>query len=226
MNLAESWVLCATTWCRPVMLVYAMNAGGQNYPFQRQAFRHASSNYKSAAFTSLIATTHATPLPIMLLRTANPFSLASLRLALPSTASSSLATSSATTLRRLPLTTSSSRPFSSSPTHSATLNQVRRGCRIGQKARRAQSPAVNKRSGLKGVCVRVTWMKPKKPNSAERKYARVRLTSGKTISAYISGEGHALQQHHAVLVRGGRAQDCPGVKYHCVRGAYDLVSVA
>ena len=77
---------------------------------------------------------------------------------------------------------------------------------------------------LKGVCVKVGITKPKKPNSGERKTARVRLSTGKVITAYIPGEGHNIQQHSVVLVRGGRSQDCPGVRYHLVRGALDLVS--
>lgn len=77
---------------------------------------------------------------------------------------------------------------------------------------------------LKGVCVKVGITKPKKPNSAERKTARVRLSTGRVITAYIPGEGHNVQQHSVVLVRGGRSQDCPGVRYHLVRGALDLVS--
>lgn len=74
--------------------------------------------------------------------------------------------------------------------------------------------------------MRIMILKPKKPNSALRKCCRVRLTNGKVISALIPGEGHNLQEHHVVLVRGGRVQDVPGVKYHLVRGAYDLVGVA
>lgn len=77
---------------------------------------------------------------------------------------------------------------------------------------------------MKGVCVKVGITRPKKPNSGERKTARVRLSSGKVITAYIPGEGHNIQQHSVVLVRGGRSQDCPGVRYHLVRGALDLVS--
>lgn len=76
----------------------------------------------------------------------------------------------------------------------------------------------------KGVCLKVGITKPKKPNSGERKTARVRLSSGRMITAYIPGEGHNIQQHSVVLVRGGRTQDCPGVRYHLVRGALDLVS--
>ncbi|TKA66650.1 putative 37S ribosomal protein S12, mitochondrial [Friedmanniomyces simplex] len=78
---------------------------------------------------------------------------------------------------------------------------------------------------MKGVCLRVGTTKPKKPNSGERKVARVRLSSGMVITAYIPGEGHNVQQHSVVLVRGGRSQDCPGVKYHLVRGAMDLGGV-
>ena len=77
---------------------------------------------------------------------------------------------------------------------------------------------------MKAVCLKVSVMKPKKPNSAERKVAKVRLSSGRTVTCYIPGEGHNVQQHSVVLVRGGRSQDCPGVRYHLVRGAMDLVS--
>lgn len=79
---------------------------------------------------------------------------------------------------------------------------------------------------LKGVCLKVGITKPKKPNSAERKTARVRLSTGRVVTAYIPGEGHNVQQHSVVLVRGGRSQDCPGVRYHLVRGALDLVSAS
>ncbi|PKX97355.1 mitochondrial 37S ribosomal protein uS12m [Aspergillus novofumigatus IBT 16806] len=101
------------------------------------------------------------------------------------------------------------RHFSTSPFRQATYNQVRRGC-----------------PQMKGVCLKTGITKPKKPNSGERKTARVRLSSGKVVTAYIPGEGHNVQQHSVVLVRGGRAQDCPGVKYHLVRGAMDLGGVA
>lgn len=74
------------------------------------------------------------------------------------------------------------------------------------------------------MCLKVGIQRPKKPNSGERKTARVRLSSGRMITAYIPGEGHNIQQHSVVLVRGGRSQDCPGVRYHLVRGALDLVS--
>lgn len=77
----------------------------------------------------------------------------------------------------------------------------------------------------RGVCVKVTTMTPKKPNSALRKFARVRLTNGIEVNAYIPGEGHNLQEHSIVLVRGGRVKDLPGVKYHIVRGTLDAQGV-
>ena len=78
----------------------------------------------------------------------------------------------------------------------------------------------------RGVCTRVTTMTPKKPNSALRKYARVRLTNGIEVTAYIPGEGHNLQEHSVVLIRGGRVKDLPGVRYHIVRGTLDTAGVA
>ncbi|KAG5421528.1 hypothetical protein I9W82_000619 [Candida metapsilosis] len=89
-----------------------------------------------------------------------------------------------------------------------------------------KSPDLQGNPFKKGVILRIMILKPKKPNSALRKCCRVRLTNGKVISALIPGEGHNLQEHHVVLVRGGRVQDVPGVKYHLVRGAFDLVGVA
>ncbi|KAL3468645.1 hypothetical protein BJX64DRAFT_246466 [Aspergillus heterothallicus] len=118
------------------------------------------------------------------------------------------------------------RHFSSSPFRQVTYNQVRRGCRTSQAARRSRSPALVGRAQMKGVCLKTGITKPKKPNSGERKTARVRLSSGKVITAYIPGEGHNVQQHSVVLVRGGRAPDCPGVKYHLIRGAMDLGGVS
>lgn len=78
----------------------------------------------------------------------------------------------------------------------------------------------------RGVCLKVTTMTPKKPNSALRKYARVRLTNGIEVNAYIPGEGHNLQEHSVVLIRGGRVKDLPGVRYHIVRGKLDTQGVA
>ena len=78
----------------------------------------------------------------------------------------------------------------------------------------------------RGVCIRVTTKTPRKPNSAIRKIARVRLTNGLEVTAYIPGEGHTLQEHSVVLVRGGRVKDLPGVRYHIIRGALDATGVA
>ena len=77
----------------------------------------------------------------------------------------------------------------------------------------------------RGVCTRVTTMTPKKPNSAMRKYARVRLTNGMEVTAYIPGVGHSLQEHSTVLIRGGRVKDLPGVRYHIIRGTMDCAGV-
>ena len=77
----------------------------------------------------------------------------------------------------------------------------------------------------RGVCVKVTTMTPKKPNSAQRKYARVRLTNGMEVNAYIGGEGHNLQEHSVVMIRGGRVKDLPGVRYHVIRGTLDTQGV-
>jgi small subunit ribosomal protein S12 len=96
---------------------------------------------------------------------------------------------------------------------------------------RITKPKVSKAAALascpqrRGVCVRVYTTTPKKPNSAMRKVARVRLTNGKEVNAYIGGEGHNLQEHSIVLVRGGRVKDLPGVRYHIVRGALDTAGV-
>lgn len=89
-----------------------------------------------------------------------------------------------------------------------------------------KSPALKRNPQKKGVCVRVYTRTPKKPNSAIRKVARVRLTNGENIIAYIPGEGHTLQEHSVVLVRGGRVKDLPGVRYHIIRGVYDLQGIA
>nr|YP_010577912.1 ribosomal protein S12 [Cryptomonas pyrenoidifera]UZP15132.1 ribosomal protein S12 [Cryptomonas pyrenoidifera] len=89
-----------------------------------------------------------------------------------------------------------------------------------------KSPALKKNPQKKGVCLRVYTRTPKKPNSAIRKVARVRLTNGIDIIAYIPGEGHNLQEHSVVLVRGGRVKDLPGVRYHLIRGVYDLQGVS
>lgn len=90
---------------------------------------------------------------------------------------------------------------------------------------KSKSPALKNCPQKRGVCTRVYTTTPKKPNSAMRKVARVRLTNGKEVNAYIPGEGHNLQEHSIVLVRGGRVRDLPGVRYHVIRGAYDAAPV-
>lgn len=118
-----------------------------------------------------------------------------------------------------------------------TINQLIRKGRKSTKAK-SKSPALNKVYNAldnrtydddnplkRGVCLKVTTKTPKKPNSALRKVARVRLTNGQEVWAYIGGEGHNLQEHAVVLVRGGRVPDLPGVRYHIVRGALDLQGV-
>ncbi|KAG2186051.1 hypothetical protein INT43_002489 [Umbelopsis isabellina] len=106
----------------------------------------------------------------------------------------------------------------------ATLNQVIRKMRK-KTPKLSKTPALDQCYQKKGVCNKVYTTKPKKPNSAVRKVARVKLTNGKVIIAYIPGEGHNLQEHSVVLVRGGRVPDLPGVRYHLVRGAMDLQGV-
>ncbi len=118
-----------------------------------------------------------------------------------------------------------------------TINQlVRKGRK--KKVQKSKSPALqnifntlkSKSTPLsspfkRGVCVKVSTMTPKKPNSALRKFARVRLTNGMEVNAYIGGEGHNLQEHSIVLIRGGRVKDLPGVRYHIVRGSLDTQGV-
>ncbi|NQZ56291.1 MAG: 30S ribosomal protein S12 [Lentisphaeraceae bacterium] len=105
-----------------------------------------------------------------------------------------------------------------------TINQLVRKGR-GKKTRKSKSRALDKCPQRRGVCIQVSTRSPKKPNSALRKVARVRLTNGEEINAYIGGEGHNLQEHSVVLVRGGRVRDLPGVRYHLVRGALDSLGV-
>jgi len=105
-----------------------------------------------------------------------------------------------------------------------TINQL---VRYGRKSlkQKSASPALQGNPQKRGVCTRVFTTTPKKPNSALRKVARVRLTNGIEVTAYIPGEGHQLQEHSVVLVRGGRVKDLPGVRYHIVRGHYDSTGV-
>jgi small subunit ribosomal protein S12 len=106
-----------------------------------------------------------------------------------------------------------------------TINQlVRQGRR--QIMNRSKSPALQRCPQRRGVCIAVRVLTPKKPNSALRKVARVRMTNGEEVTAYIPGEGHNLQEHSIVLVRGGRVKDLGGVRYHIVRGTLDSVGVA
>jgi small subunit ribosomal protein S12 len=106
-----------------------------------------------------------------------------------------------------------------------TINQLIRKGRTPKK-KKSSSPALTDCPQRRGVCTRVYTTTPKKPNSALRKVARVRLTNGYEVTAYIPGEGHNLQEHSIVLVRGGRVKDLPGVKYHIVRGALDAAGVS
>lgn len=105
-----------------------------------------------------------------------------------------------------------------------TINQL---IRKGRKVRvyKGTAPALQRCPQRRGVCVRVYTTTPKKPNSALRKVARIRLTNGMEVTGYIPGEGHNLQEHSVVLVRGGRVKDLPGVRYHIVRGSLDTTGV-
>jgi small subunit ribosomal protein S12 len=100
---------------------------------------------------------------------------------------------------------------------------IRRG--RAQKSKKSKAPDLTGCPQRRGVCIRVFTATPKKPNSALRKVARVRLTNGREVNAYIPGVGHALQEHSVVLVRGGRVKDLPGVRYHIVRGTLDSTGV-
>ena len=105
-----------------------------------------------------------------------------------------------------------------------TINQlVRKGRK--KPTKRSKSPVLDACPQKRGVCLQVKTQTPKKPNSALRKIARVRLSNGKEITAYIPGEGHNLQEHSVVLIRGGRVRDLPGVRYHILRGTLDTAGV-
>lgn len=105
-----------------------------------------------------------------------------------------------------------------------TINQL---VKIGRKhlQKKSKAPALQNCPQRRGVCIRVYTTTPKKPNSALRKVARVRLTNGIEVTGYIPGEGHTLQEHSVILVRGGRVKDLPGVRYHIVRGTLDTTGV-
>lgn len=109
-------------------------------------------------------------------------------------------------------------------TYVPTINQLIRSGRKRQKTK-SKTPAMQASPQKRGVCTRVYTLTPKKPNSAMRKVARVRLTNGFEVTAYIPGEGHNLQEHSIVLIRGGRVKDLPGVRYHVIRGVLDTSGV-
>lgn len=102
-----------------------------------------------------------------------------------------------------------------------TINQLCKTKRIA-KIRRNKVPALESNPQKKGICIKIFLRTPKKPNSALRKLARLKLTNGKKVTAYIPGEGHKLQEYSTVLIRGGRVKDLPGIKYHLVRGKLDF----
>src|SRR6201981_712330 len=106
-----------------------------------------------------------------------------------------------------------------------TINQLVRHGRVKVRTKSA-SPALKGCPQRRGVCVRVYTTTPKKPNSALRKVARVRLTNGMEVTSYIPGEGHNLQEHSVCMIRGGRVKDLPGVRYHIIRGTLDTAGVA
>ena len=105
-----------------------------------------------------------------------------------------------------------------------TINQLTKKPRVKPKYRN-KVPALERSPQKKGVCIKVYTTTPKKPNSALRKVARVRLSNGHEVTSYIPGEGHNLQEHSVVLIRGGRVKDLPGVRYHIVRGSLDTTGV-
>ncbi|GFZ49019.1 37S ribosomal protein S12, mitochondrial [Saitozyma sp. JCM 24511] len=160
--------------------------------------------------------------PRSILSLASAFSRLSVRPSSMVTGPSPVASSSRLTLRAVP---PSFRTFSSTQPASATTNQVLRGCRK-RLPTYSNSPLLANCFQKKAVISKVYTTKPKKPNSAVRKVCRVKLTTGKTTIAYIPGEGHNLQEHSVVLVRGGRTKDLPGVRYKVIRGALDFSGVA
>ncbi|KAJ2359481.1 hypothetical protein GGF43_000100 [Coemansia sp. RSA 2618] len=152
------------------------------------------------------------------------FALSAFRCLRIGAASTAAAARFATPLANTSATTPIAAYMASQRAEKSTLTKLMGGMRKRVRAG-SKAPSLDKCPQRKGVCVKVYTTKPKKPNSAVRKVARVRLTNGKTIIAYIPGEGHNLQEHSVVLVRGGRVPDLPGVLYHIVRGALDLQGV-
>ena len=116
------------------------------------------------------------------------------------------------------------RTLTTTPVWNVTLQQAMRGARRPHRPPVNRVPALEGCPFVKGVCTKIFTTKPKKPNSAIRKMARVRLTNGRTVTAYIPGEGHNLQEHSVVLMRGGRVQDVPGVRHTLVRGGHHTAS--
>ena len=108
----------------------------------------------------------------------------------------------------------------------STILQRIRNRSASRLARKTKSPALEGAPFVKGVCMRVFTRAPKKPNSAVRKVAKVKLSNGRQTVAYIPGEGHTLQEHSIVLIRGGRVQDLPAVRYHIIRGVYDCTGLS
>ena len=107
-----------------------------------------------------------------------------------------------------------------------TINQLLYRKARQTKLKKIKTPALCQRPQIKGVCVKVITRSPKKPNSAVRKVAKVKLTTKKIVESYIPGEGHNLRQFSVVLIRGGRIPDLPGVKYKCIRGKYDFIGIS
>jgi small subunit ribosomal protein S12 len=107
----------------------------------------------------------------------------------------------------------------------STLKQILVTYKRAKKGRLNKTPALKKNPQLRGVCVKVFTRTPKKPNSAIRKVAKLKLSNKRIVESYIPGEGHTLQEYSIVLMRGGRVPDLPGVKYHCIRGKYDFKEV-
>lgn len=107
----------------------------------------------------------------------------------------------------------------------STINQLTLKNKRKKKIKRTKTPALKGNPQIKGICVKVFIRTPKKPNSAQRKVAKVKLSTGQRVEVYVPGEGHNLQEYSVVLVRGGRVPDLPGVKYHLIRGKFDFKGV-
>ncbi|KAI1789616.1 ribosomal protein S12 [Ganoderma leucocontextum] len=146
------------------------------------------------------------------------------QIARPWTASTLFQRAAAPSLARTALSFAFSRGFHQTLPAAATLNQATRR-KLNKRVKPSKSPLLEGNTHKKGVVSQIFIAKPKKPNSAKRKVARVKLSTGKTVQAYVPGEGHNLQDHSVVLIRGGRTQDLPGVRYKIVRGTLDFSGV-